>query len=164
MNTKTKWNFLIDAVMFADMMLIAGIGFLLKYALPRGGHNSGVGRSGGLSILGLTRHEWGDVHLIVAVFFLILLVVHIILHWGAICRIFSNLISSGAVRIAAALSFAVLCAALITFPFFIKPVVHDAGIGHELNGRNLQNPTSEQHNGDSWRRGEGHRGWRQGDE
>ncbi|MCA9398174.1 MAG: DUF4405 domain-containing protein, partial [Candidatus Omnitrophica bacterium] len=32
--------------------------------------------------MGLTRHEWGDIHFYISIVFLILLLIHIILHWG----------------------------------------------------------------------------------
>ncbi len=55
---------------------MGGQGFLLAYRLPpgsRGGH--------GLSALGMSRHEWGDVHQWVSIAFLILVLVHMALHW-----------------------------------------------------------------------------------
>jgi hypothetical protein len=55
---------------------LTGTGLLLAYRLPpgsRGGH--------GLSALGWTRHEWGDLHFWISIAFLILLTVHLALHW-----------------------------------------------------------------------------------
>jgi len=55
---------------------MSGTGLLIAYRLPpgsRGGH--------GLSALGLTRHEWGDLHQWISLAFLSLIVVHLFLHW-----------------------------------------------------------------------------------
>jgi len=55
---------------------MSGTGLLLAYRLPpgsRGGH--------GLSALGWTRHDWGDLHLWISFAFLAVVVLHMILHW-----------------------------------------------------------------------------------
>lgn len=55
---------------------MSGTGLLLAYRLPpgsRGGH--------GLSALGWTRHDWGDLHRWISFAFLALIVIHMILHW-----------------------------------------------------------------------------------
>ena len=31
--------------------------------------------------MGLTRHEWGQIHFYIALIFLILLIIHLVLHW-----------------------------------------------------------------------------------
>jgi hypothetical protein len=56
--------------------IMAGTGLLLAYRLPpgsRGGH--------GLSALGWSRHEWGDLHFWISLAFLALILVHMGLHW-----------------------------------------------------------------------------------
>lgn len=55
---------------------LAGTGLLMKYRLPpgsRGGH--------GLSALGMTRHEWGDIHLWLAWAVLAITLLHMALNW-----------------------------------------------------------------------------------
>jgi len=55
---------------------LAGTGLLMKYRLPpgsRGGH--------GLSALGMTRHEWGDIHLWLAWAVLAITMLHMALNW-----------------------------------------------------------------------------------
>ena len=55
---------------------MGGTGLLLGYRLPpgsRGGH--------GLSVVGMSRHEWGGLHQWLSVAFLALVVVHMALHW-----------------------------------------------------------------------------------
>lgn len=65
---KGKINFIIDVIMFILMALLAGIGLLIKYILLSG-ENRWIkyGRNVDLSFWGLDRHEWGTIHLWVAV-------------------------------------------------------------------------------------------------
>ena len=55
---------------------MTGTGLLLTYRLPPGSRG---GR--GLSALGWTRHEWGDLHFWISIAFLVLLLIHLVLHW-----------------------------------------------------------------------------------
>ncbi len=58
-----------------------GTGLALVYRLPprvRGG--------GGLTMLGMDRHQWGDLHFYTGVALGILVVVHVLLHWGWVKR------------------------------------------------------------------------------
>jgi hypothetical protein len=65
--TKPKLNLVIDAIMFIDLMAVAGLGFLMKYVLLPGYKINEVYGSGvELSFLGLDRHQWGPIHLILA--------------------------------------------------------------------------------------------------
>jgi hypothetical protein len=58
--TKPKLNLVIDAIMFIDLMAVAGLGFLMKYVLLPGYKINEVYGSGvELSFLGLDRHQWG---------------------------------------------------------------------------------------------------------
>jgi Domain of unknown function (DUF4405) len=55
---------------------MSGTGMLIAYRLPpgsRGGH--------GLSSLGWSRHEWGDIHFWISFAFLALIFIHMALHW-----------------------------------------------------------------------------------
>lgn len=55
---------------------LTGTGLLLAYRLPPGSRG---GR--GLSALGWSRHEWGDLHFWISLAFLVLLLIHLALHW-----------------------------------------------------------------------------------
>lgn len=72
---RSSLNFLVDALGFVGFALLTTSGVLLRYALPPGsGHR--------LTIWGLTRHEWGDLHFWMSVFFFAALAIHVWLHWG----------------------------------------------------------------------------------
>lgn len=55
---------------------LAGTGLLLALRLPPGSRG---GR--GLSVLGWGRHDWGDLHTWLAYAFLLMVLVHLALHW-----------------------------------------------------------------------------------
>ena len=71
---------LVDIVAFVSFIFVASTGVLLRYVLPP--------RSGqATEIVGMSRHEWGDVHFYITSIFLSILSIHLILHW----RFFQNL-------------------------------------------------------------------------
>ena len=119
---KSKLNFIIDAAMFLGVMAMAGLGFLMKYVLPSGRDAwAKEGSNRQLSWLGWDRHAWGDIHLYLAFTLLILLVVHIILHWQQILGLFHRVVPDSRRRYQLALIFLLLSLLLIYFPFLITP-------------------------------------------
>jgi cell division protein FtsW (lipid II flippase) len=71
---------LLDFAMYVCFCLLAGIGLLLHYRLPHG-----AGRRA--AILGLDRHEWGDVHFWLGVALMIGVVVHLFLNFDWLVKI-----------------------------------------------------------------------------
>ena len=87
--TRSKWNFIIDICMFICMILLASIGFLIKYTLSTGREAWQLfGKNVELSMLGLNRHVWGDIHLYIAFVLLGLFLLHILMHWKMIKALF----------------------------------------------------------------------------
>ncbi len=70
----TKFNLikLADLITFIGLVGLISTGIVLRYSLPAG--------SGGDSIWGLTRHQWGDVHFYICIGFLALMSLHLFLH------------------------------------------------------------------------------------
>jgi len=64
---------LVDILSFACFVLLSSTGILLHYLLP-------PGSGGRVAIWGMTRHEWADIHFLVAVVFFCVLIVHLALH------------------------------------------------------------------------------------
>jgi hypothetical protein len=62
------------------MVAMISTGLVIRYLLPPG---SG-GRSGGqgLTLWNLGRHDWGDLHFWLALGLIVLLLLHVTLHWG----------------------------------------------------------------------------------
>lgn len=128
---KSKFNLSIDMIMLLLMMAIAGIGFLMKYILiPGFQRNTLYGSNVDIEFLGLTRHQWGTIHLIMGLIFLGLLILHLILHWNMILNIFKRMISHKTWRIAFASLLTVISLFLISFPLFVKPEIVDRDTLH----------------------------------
>jgi len=131
-----RLNLCIDALMLLLMAAISGLGILMKRVLITGQERWAVyGRNVDLTWLGLDRHEWGDVHLVLGCFLLGLLIWHLLRHWDSVVGMVRQLVVGGAARRMAVGLFAALCLALLLFPFAIKPELREIGRGE---GRQVQ--------------------------
>jgi hypothetical protein len=81
-------NFILDLTSFLNLLMLMFTGYVMRYILPPGSGGLGRelhgGRGRGINIKELwsmTRHEWGSIHFYLAVVFVVLMIVHIILHW-----------------------------------------------------------------------------------
>jgi hypothetical protein len=61
-------------LLFIDLCSIAALGVILAYVIPPGQH--------GKYFLFLHRHDWGDIHLYLSVFLLVLLIFHLWFNWA----------------------------------------------------------------------------------
>jgi len=128
--TRARLNLLIDALMAVVMAAIAGLGFLMNWVLIPGEERPAVyGSRPDLYWLGWDRHQWGDVHLVLGIALLVLLVLHVVLHWGQVVGIWRRMVASGAARVVLALVLLALIVALMAFPAFVKPEVVPQGRG-----------------------------------
>lgn len=73
-------NFILDAVTLLGMLALASSGFLMRWVLPPGSRGGG-----GKSLWGWGRHDIGDAHFYIAVALVVLLVLHVALHWTWVC-------------------------------------------------------------------------------
>ena len=85
---KSAFNIIIDALSMVVFTAMISTGLLLNYVLPPGSgriemlHRGGRGAEKTIDTLcGLTRHEWGEIHLVIALIFLALLLFHLFMHW-----------------------------------------------------------------------------------
>jgi len=80
---KARINYLLNFVMFLLALFEVVSGFVLWLVLPRGrGYMGGRGAGLGIEATFLwTRDTWIDLHNWVAVALLVIVVVHLILHW-----------------------------------------------------------------------------------
>lgn len=89
---KAKLFFSLTITMFLLGLVEAVSGFVLWLALPTGGGGGGFGRHGGgggvgeLTFWGITRHTWLDIHDWVAIGLIVVVSIHIIMHWKWIVR------------------------------------------------------------------------------
>jgi hypothetical protein len=81
-------NFVLDLVSFLNLLTLIFTGCVMRYILPPG--TGGLGRiaHGGSGrginakyLWSMTRHEWGSIHFYLAIVFVVLMIIHIILHW-----------------------------------------------------------------------------------
>lgn len=72
-------NYLTDLVTFLALLAVALTGLLLKFVLPPGSSREG------LVLLGMGRHDWGEVHFWSTVVLGGALLLHIALHWTWVC-------------------------------------------------------------------------------
>lgn len=87
---RTTLNLIVDTISFLDLLSLAATGAIMRWVLPPGsggGQEHGGGFRGGRGadeikeLLGLGRHDWGDIHFLLAMGFVLLILVHILLHW-----------------------------------------------------------------------------------
>jgi hypothetical protein len=140
MKDRGKINLTIDLLLLIALAFIAGIGFLIKYTLPPGRENIlKYGESTKLLFLGMDRHQWGAIHLIVAYAMIALLVLHLIFHWKAIVSLFRRAVPSLFLRRLLLTGFTILVASLTLFSFLINP---EKGGNNDYLYRNSHQNTS----------------------
>jgi hypothetical protein len=133
---KSKLNFVIDSLMFLCLMAMAGLGFLMKYALLPGRQAwAKYGRNVNLTWLGWDRHDWGDIHLYLAFVLLGLLCIHLILHWQMILGLYARLLPDLQTRTRLAWAVLVFTVLVLLLPFLITPEVQERGRGGGRRGR-----------------------------
>lgn len=135
---RSKLNLIIDALMFLAMAAIAGLGFLIKYVMPPGPDKLiKYGRNVSLLFLGMDRHGWGAIHLVIGFVFLGLLALHIILHWRMTVNMYRKLITGRAGRAVAAVAFVIISLFFLSFSLLVTPVVEEGGLGsrHRMEER-----------------------------
>ncbi len=77
---KNDWKYLIDVLLFVSICAITAIGLVLAFVIPTG--RAGRGEDVSRYFLGLHRHEWGDIHLYLSLFMLVLLIFHVWFNWA----------------------------------------------------------------------------------
>ena len=85
---KNTWNFLIDLLILLVFVGKIWTGLLMRYILPPG---QGRGRS--WTLWGMNRHDFGNIHFYLGIAFIILILIHIWLHWAWLCNTTANLFS-----------------------------------------------------------------------
>ncbi|MFH1370865.1 MAG: DUF4405 domain-containing protein [Planctomycetota bacterium] len=81
-------NFTVDLVSFLTLFGMVTTGAILRWVLPPGSGglgrelHDGRGREQIRELLGMGRYDWGDVHLWLGIIFIVLMLVHLVLHWS----------------------------------------------------------------------------------
>lgn len=69
---KPEVNFAIDALALFLFLCLASTGLLIYLIMPP---------ASGLAVWGMDRHGWGEIHFWIALTFVLLILIHFILHW-----------------------------------------------------------------------------------
>lgn len=121
---KSTLNFIIDIIMLIVMSAVVGIGFIVKYVLIPGNQRWIVyGENVELHLLGMDRHEWGNIHLILGFVLIALLALHIIFHWKLIVSLYNRIFKSKGIYKILTIIFLTVCALFLLAPFFTTPEV-----------------------------------------
>lgn len=67
-------NLLVDALAAGFLVGMLATGYVIRYPLPRGTHSF-------LRLWGMDRHQWGEIHFWLSMGLLVVLIVHLVLHW-----------------------------------------------------------------------------------
>lgn len=85
---RSSVNFIIDLAGFLVCVGLVFTGYVIRFILPPGTGGKGRELSGGTGradieqFLSMSRHWWGDIHYILAAVFTVLIIIHILLHFG----------------------------------------------------------------------------------
>jgi hypothetical protein len=77
---RTIANIIFDIIAAFLLLGMIATGYLLRFPLPPGSNKT-------LSLWGLTRHQWGDIHFWISLGLLVVLVIHLVLHWNWIVTV-----------------------------------------------------------------------------
>jgi hypothetical protein len=78
---KVQFNAIVNMAGFAAFLVLAVTGLVELIFLPPGTGGRGAGRGPLVTVLGLGRHDWGDIHNFAGIVFLGVVGLHLILHW-----------------------------------------------------------------------------------
>ncbi|MFA5189666.1 MAG: DUF4405 domain-containing protein [Verrucomicrobiia bacterium] len=114
----------VNWLLYAGFCALTGTGLLLSFRMPPGSRG---GR--GLEFLGWGRHDWGDVHLWIALAVIALTVAHLVLNWAWVKKVGSDgrhwgLLGRGSIGLA------------LVVVFLVLPVTRQQGLETERMGHN----------------------------
>lgn len=71
---KNTLKYILDITLFIDMCSVSVIGIILGFIIPQG-------KAIDKYFLGMHRHDWGDIHLYLSLFLIVLLFFHVWFNW-----------------------------------------------------------------------------------
>lgn len=78
--SRTLLNIIIDILATLSFLGMIATGYLLRFPLPPGSNKTHM-------LWGLTRHQWGDIHFWISLALLLIMLVHLALHWNWIVTV-----------------------------------------------------------------------------
>jgi hypothetical protein len=85
-------NFWIDVVSLFVMVALIWTGLLIHYVLPPG--TGGRHGEPGLTVFGMGRHDYGDIHFYLALVLIGLMLIHVWLHWSWVYATINKLLGT----------------------------------------------------------------------
>jgi cytochrome b len=78
---QARINFSLNSLLFVAFFLVNISGLIVWLVLPSGGYQGGRNPFYNATIFTLTRHGWKDLHLWVGLALIVILTIHLVLHW-----------------------------------------------------------------------------------
>ena len=78
---QARLNFSLNSLLFIAFFLVNLSGLIVWLVLPSGGYQGGRNPFYNATILTLTRHGWKDLHLWAGLALIVILTIHLVLHW-----------------------------------------------------------------------------------
>jgi hypothetical protein len=127
---KAKINLLLEGLLLLVLAVMGGTGLLMKYVLVAGSVRRQLyGSSAEFLWQGMDRHEWASIHSTIALGLVLLLVLHVVLHWATVVRVARQLLPQRGLRWATAGVLVAAAAALAGFSAGITPQVREPAQG-----------------------------------
>ena len=131
-------NLLIDLIAAALMIGMLGTGYILRFPLPPGTNKE-------LTLWGLTRHQWGDVHFWISLGLIAVILLHLCLHWQWIAisvkrKLSRRKAAPGSALVSGLMTFLVLVAVLFLFGWAAQSGVNkitEPGQGKRIKKRRV---------------------------
>ncbi len=106
-------NLLIDLAAGALMIGMLATGYILRFPLPPGSNKD-------LTLWGLTRHQWGDVHFWIGLGLVAVILLHLCLHWQWVAisvkrKLYRTKVAPGSALVSGLMTFLALAAVLVVF-------------------------------------------------
>ncbi len=116
----------VDVTAFIGFIFVVSTGVLLRYVLP-----TQSGRA--VELLGMNRHDWGDIHFYITLIFLIILSIHLLLHWKFFLHLFQNgFKSTNTFRLMLGIVALIAVVALAIAPFIAPLEYSETTKGHQI--------------------------------
>lgn len=120
----------VDGALLLLLSALAGIGMLLAFVLlPGRDLHESHGRGVHLTLWGWDRHDWGELHLVLSLLFLLLALIHVALHYKQILCWLRRFVPSRLGRAAVVGTFGVLGLVALGLFLVVTPDVERGGHG-----------------------------------
>ena len=87
---KSKINYIIDLLTLVSFIITAISGLAIKFFMP-----SGVRQGRLQEFLGIQKGSWSEAHDIFGIIFLILVIIHFVLHWNWVACMTKSMLKLG---------------------------------------------------------------------